>query len=91
MHVERQERVGHAGIIQRGAMRSSAQEECEGAVWDAAHLRGKWWVSHIGRRASAMRDLLTTADGAVEQVFGTAGCFFPGQPFVQIVSTLVFT
>ena len=32
-----------------------------------------------------MRDLLTTA---VEQVCGTAGCFFPGQPFVQFVSTL---
>ena len=75
MHVERQECVGHAGIIRRGAMRSFAQGASPGDVGHAAHLRGKWPISHIGRRASAMRDLLTTA---VEQVCGTAGCFFPG-------------
>ena len=41
VHVERQERVGHAGIIRRGAMRSFAQGACGGDVGHAAHLRGK--------------------------------------------------
>ena len=56
-HVERPERVRHARFLGRIAMRSSAQGACPRKVWHAAHLRGEWPISHLGKRASAMRDL----------------------------------
>ena len=64
MHVELPEWVRYPGITGKSAMRSLAQEACAGNVGHAAHLHGKWPLSQIGRKASAMRDLLTSASGS---------------------------